>query len=155
MPPHFVSPYAAQLHRERLARQARYLAAAAPYLALPPVAVVVPPPRQANFDTARTAKAIVAVVAERHSLTPEVIFGRNNGPRASAARFEAIWLVKQVKGWGAWRLAEFFSRDETTIFTAIQRFEQMRAADEELRDVTDKALASIPRQPRASDYPAS
>ncbi len=68
------------------------------------------------------ARDIVELVADKHGVTVDDIFGKRKFQHLVEARVEAISQVRRARpDWTLRRLAMFFERDHTTVIHALRK----------------------------------
>lgn len=88
----------------------------------------------------RRITQIIAEVAERHEMTPAEITGPWRWKRHCRARYEAMWLARQVMGkdgkplYSLPEIGRVFRRDHTTVINALRRHEEQSGIIKPLRD---------------------
>ena len=78
----------------------------------------------------RQIDRIVRDVAERHGLLPYDLTGPAQWKRECRARFEAMWLARQIIGrdgkplYSLPQIGRHFNRDHTSVLNALRRYEE-------------------------------
>ena len=90
---------------------------------------------------------IIAEVAERHDMAPAEIIGPMRWKRHCRARYEAMWLARQVMGrdgkplYSLPEIGRVFRRDHTTVINALKRYEEQSGSLKPLHEWKNSKLA--------------
>ena len=95
----------------------------------------------------RRITQIIAEVAERHDMAPDEVTGPMRWKRQCRARYEAMWLARQVKGkdgkplYSLPEIGRVFGRDHTAVINALRRYEEQSGRIKPLHQWKQSKLA--------------
>lgn len=99
--------------------------------------------RTGKDDIASPVHAIINEVCSRFGGTNlvEVLSPTSGGLGVRKVRMAAMWVAKKRLGWSNDRLGDDFRRDGSTVSSGIHRADEIRAADEDFKAVTDQLVS--------------
>lgn len=87
---------------------------------------------------------IIEFAGVAFSVADGAILGATRSERVCRARFAIAWVAREAFGLSSTVIGRSLGdRDHSTILSAQRRAQEMRAADDEYRDITDRLLAML------------